>query len=459
MKNLVFIIAILAAMFAALTTQAQHHHHAPVDTVLKKTTKPMPADSAKHKQHKHDTTKHKMIHSFSLSLPMNRNGSGTSWLPDNTPMYAYMLHGKNGWNYMLHGNLYVRNTWQNFSNNYKRGGKQFDAPNWLMGMAQKQVGKNGLLNFNAMLSADRLVMAGNGYPLLYQSGEAWDGSPLVDRQHPHDLFAALSVAYTHRITNDIDITGYAGYPGEPALGPTAFMHRISSLSNPDAPLGHHWQDATHIVFGVATLGVRYKWLKAEGSLFTGREPDENRYDFDKPRFDSYSFRLSANPTKSISMQVSYGYIKSPEQLSPDEDVRRTTASVIHSTKMGNAYINSALVWGYNNAGHGHTEHSVLAESSIAKGKNTIYGRYEFVEKSAHELQLEDVLGHNAIEPIHSLSIGYSRTLFTIAKTNIAVGGQMGVGMQSKKLDAIYGKMPLSGQVYLRITPAMLKMGM
>ena len=96
---------------------------------------------------------------------------------------------------------------------------------------------------------------------------------------------------------------------------------------------------------------------------------------------------------------------------------------------------------------------------IAKGKNTVYGRYEFVEKSAHELQLEDVLGHKAIEPIHSLSIGYSRTLFTIAKTNIAVGGQMGVGMQSKKLDAIYGKMPLSGQVYLRITPAMLKMGM
>lgn len=93
------------------------------------------------------------------------------------------------------------------------------------------------------------------------------------------------------INKNVDITGYIGYPGEPAIGPTAFMHRISAFNNPDAPLGHYWQDATHITFGVATFGIRYKKFKLEGSSFTGREPNENRYNFDKPKFDSYSYRL------------------------------------------------------------------------------------------------------------------------------------------------------------------------
>jgi hypothetical protein len=32
------------------------------------------------------------------------------------------------------------------------------------------------------------------------------------------------------------------------------MHRPSQ-HDPDAPIGHHWQDSTHITFGVATLGA------------------------------------------------------------------------------------------------------------------------------------------------------------------------------------------------------------
>src|SRR5690606_17825074 len=111
--------------------------------------------------------------------------------------------------------------------------------------------------------------------------------PLVDHQHPHDLFSELSVAYTYMISDDVDVFAYLGYPGEPAFGPVAFMHRPSSLYNPDAPISHHWQDATHILFGVGTLGFRYKAFKMDGSLFTGTEPDEDRYNFDTPRFNSW----------------------------------------------------------------------------------------------------------------------------------------------------------------------------
>src|SRR5205823_1974820 len=150
-------------------------------------------------------------------------------------------------------------------------------------------------------SLDPLTIGGSGYPLLFQTGESWQGKPLVDYQHPHDLFSELSVTYSHAINKNSNIFAYLGFPGEPALGPTAFMHRPSSFSNPDAPIGHHWQDATHITFGVGTLGFVYNDFKLDASIFTGREPDENRYDFDTPRFDSFSGRLTFNPCRELSM--------------------------------------------------------------------------------------------------------------------------------------------------------------
>ncbi len=402
-----------------------------------------------------------MTHSFSRSLRMNRNGSGTAWMPDLTPMYAYMKHGHK-WNYMVHGSVFLRYNWQNLNNNYQRGGKQLDAPNWVMGMAQRNVGKNGLLTLRLMMSLDALVMGGNGYPLLFQSGESYQGKPLIDRQHPHDLFSEVAVGYTHRLSKDMDVYGYVGYPGEPAIGPTAFMHRISAFNNPDAPLSHHWQDATHIVFGVATAGFRYKLFKVEGSSFTGREPDEHRYGFDKPRFDSYSYRISANPNANFSLQFSQAWIKSPESLRPNEDVKRTTASVLHSKMLSpTSHWTSSLVWGLNNSGDHHKEHSVLAESNLQLNRVAVYGRYEFVQKSSEELGLDqdtgDPLYAERTFNVHAFTLGASYTLFTQLNTNFIVGAQGTLYQPEKLLTGLYGSNPLSAQVYIRLTPSLLKM--
>ncbi|MET0300170.1 MAG: hypothetical protein ABW036_10425, partial [Flavitalea sp.] len=443
-KSILSILIAAAPLFVA----AQHEHHE-----MKKDTVPSNHGDHEMKDHKMDHSAHdmsSMSHAFSRNLPMNRNGSGTAWLPDEAPMYGYMYHKKK-WMYMVHGNLFLRYNNQDIARKGSRGGHSFDAPNWLMGMAQKAVGKRGLLRFSAMMSLDPLTVGGNGYPLLFQSGESYKGQALVDRQHPHDLFAELSVGYTHMISKDIDVFGYFGYPGEPALGGTAFMHRPSSLYNPDAPLGHHWQDATHITFGVATAGVRFKQFKLEGSLFTGREPDEERYGFDKPRFDSWSARISYNPAKTISLQLSQAYINSPELLHPDENVRRTNASVIHAKRVGkNRMINSAVVWGYNNKGNGHREHSVLAESALTLNKNTVYGKYEFVQKSSDELQLdENVYGHHVLFPVNALTIGFNRHLFAVGKTNFSAGTQGTIYNAPSKLNSLYGNSPIGFQIFVR----------
>jgi hypothetical protein len=346
--------------------------------------------------HMNDTMKNGMnmgnmhiSHAFSRNLPMSRDGSGTSWMPDASPRYMHMVR-KNKSMLMLHGNIFLRYTKQDLFNKGSRGGHHFDAPNWFMGMYNRYVGTKGLFNASAMISFDPLLVTQAGYPLLFQSGESYKGNKLVDRQHPHDLFSGLSIAYTQLLNKDADVLAYFGYPGEAALGPPTFMHRISAVNDPDAPLGHHWQDATHITFGVGTLGIRYRNFKLEGSIFTGREPDEDRYDFDKMRFDSYSYRLSFNPSKNWALQFSRGFIHSPELLEPDVNVTRTTASLVHSAWLNkeDKYLAQSLVWGMNHSSTGINEHSVLYEANLQLNKRAVYGRYEFAQKSASELDLE-----------------------------------------------------------------------
>lgn len=447
------------------TSMPMHHDHVQINTGMD-TTKPQQQSSdATDNHHTHvegmDTTmpmSHhmSMSHVYSLNLPMNRNGSGTGWLPDASPMYGYMFHTPK-WMYMLHGNFFLRYNNQDFTDKGTRGDSKVDAPDWVMFMGQRQVGKNGLFHFSIMSSLDAALGGSNGYPLLFQSGEAYKGKSIVDRQHPHDLFSELSVSYAQALSKKADVFAYFGYPGEPALGPVAFMHRPSALSNPDAPITHHWVDATHVTFGVATLGVRYGQFKIEGSSFTGREPDENRYDFDKARFDSWSSRLSFNPSDNWALQVSHGFIKSPELLHPDEDVARTTASAIYSKGFSNnSAINATAVWGMNKVKEHDGENAALVEGEWRKNRLAIHSRYEWVQKGTEELALdESVYGHDAVFPVNAFTLGFNYDLLNIGKTKLAGGGQWTLYSADKRLNNLYGKNPMAAEVYLRLYPSMM----
>jgi hypothetical protein len=168
--------------------------------------------------------------------------------------------------------------------------------------------------------------------------------------------------FSHRFHPDNQVFLYLGMPGEPALGPTAYMHRPANQTNPSAILSHYNQDATHITFGVATLGWMNRMFKIDGSVFTGREPDEDRYDFDRPKFDSYSLRVEFVPNKFITSQVSAGFIKSPEVLEPDEDLMRVTASLLHVRPFGEGnFISSGLIYGGNSHLDGELRNSMTLE--------------------------------------------------------------------------------------------------
>lgn len=467
---------ILTAIITLFVSQAifgQHEHHqqAPADTArvkkapakkrtsTVKTSRPQARkdtvrmDHSQHQGHDMEAMKPMPSHAYSRNLPMSRNGSGTGWNPDASPMYMWMKQtGKTDW--MFHGNIFMRYTNTDIFNNGSRGANRFSFPNWFMMMMNHKAGEKGLLNATVMLSLDRLTEGGNGYPLLFQSGETYNGKKLVDRQHPHDLFSALSVGYTHMFNKDIDLFGYIGYPGEPALGATAFMHRVSAMNDPDAPLGHHWQDATHITFGVATLGFRYRNFKLEGSAFTGREPDEERFDFDKPRFDSYSYRVSFNPTANWALQFSQGFIREPEALEPGVDLTRTTASALFVKPLdAGRHLSGALVWGLNDKGDDHQEHSVLAEANYQFRKNAVFSRYEFIQKSTEELDLEGELGHHLFN-VNTFSFGYNRIIWQDKNIDLTAGTKATLNFPATMLKPLYGNMPVGFQVYLQLRPSL-----
>jgi hypothetical protein len=405
------------------------------------------AGSASHRRHEMHMEMHSSI---DIADPMSREGSGTSWLPDSSPMYGkmFMLGGDM---LMLHGAIFPRYT--NVST--RRGDDRIDAPNWIMAMYSHPLGDSAQIGARLMMSLDPLTEGGRGYPLLFQSGESWHDQPLHDRQHPHDLFDELSMSLSQKFAHDFSAYIYFGYPGEPALGPPTFMHRPSAMDDPDAPLGHHWQDSTHVTFGVVTAGVAWNNVKIEGSIFTGREPDENRYNFDEPDFDSYSGRISWNPTRNLALQVSYGYIKSPEALEPDLKRHRTTASIIYNLPLGNdSNWSNTFVWGQNHdTGEGKTQ-SFLIESDYQRGPNTVYLRWERVEKSGHELVLKPP-DESHIFPVSSYTVGYVRDLSHGNGLDIGLGTQFTINDRPDRLDRYYGDdLGYAFQFFLRIRPSL-----
>jgi len=174
------------------------------------------------------------------------------------------------------------------------------------------------------------------------------------------------------------------------------------------------------------------------------------------KFNSYSWRLSFNPSKAWALQFSQAYIKSPEALHPEENIWRYTASAMYATpvSMNGKYFISTFVWGMNDLGKNDREHSVLLEGVQQLPKQAIYGRYEFVQKSAEELVLEDEYGDKLFN-IHKLTLGTNRQLFDIGPIQFLGGIQASINVPPNTLQNLYGKAPVSGQVYVQFRPHLM----
>lgn len=399
-----------------------------------------------------------MASTVNIGDPMARESSGTAWNPDSAPVYGRMKMFKDGGMLMLMGSAFLRYTSVGSSRDVSAAGKgsrrRFDAPSMLMLMYSRPVDEKAQVGLRAMVSLDPIIQRGYGYPLLYQSGELYRGQPIHDRQHPHDLFSELAATYSYKFNDKNSLYLYAGYPGEPALGPPTFMHRASAMNNPDAPISHHWQDATHITWGVVTAGFSFGKVKIEASAFKGEEPNENRWNFDTPRLDSFSGRISWNPGKNWALQISHGYIKNPEPSEPDLKIlRKTTASATYNKQYSDTQnLASTFVWGQN-YGNGERSNSFLFESNYDFDKNAVFGRLEQVQKSGHDLVLDHADEHKVFW-VGAYSIGYLRDIYSEKGIDVGLGAQLTVNQNPAGLVPYYGGTIHQGfQVFLRIRPS------
>lgn len=384
------------------------------------------------------------------TLNMSQMGSGTSWQPGTTPM-SMLTKVTGDWVLFLHGEAKIGVN----SQGGPRGVTKFESQNWLMPMAFRRIG-NGTLQLRGMFSLEAFTLPPGGSGQLFQTGESYKGRPIVDAQHPHDLFMELSAQYTMPVGEHAKWFAYFGYPGEPALGPVAFMHRASASENPTSPLSHHLQDSTHIAFGVLTTGFAYRWFKLEGSLFNGREPGENRYDLEAGIWNSRSARLSFAPTDNWSFQISHGFLRNPEVLEPG-DIRRTTASVQYNKQFNRGNWAASLIWGRNHGSHDgelFNVNSYTAESTVNfLSQNYVYTRLELVDKNEllnhdeiHQLGLTN--DHPSFR-IGAYTFGYVRDVMRKEKFTLGIGADTTFYSKPEILDTLYGRNPVSYKFFLR----------
>lgn len=334
-----------------------------------------------------------------------------------------------------------------------RGDDQVGSINWGMLMAMHSLW-GGMLHLHGMLSAEPATIGSHGYPLLLQSGESYHGAPLHDRQHPHDLFMEIAAIYEHAVAQNLALSLYVAPVGEPAIGPVAFPHRPSAASDPLAPLGHHWQDATHITFGVLTFGMFSRTWKAEASIFNGREPNEHRTDIETRKLDSYAARIFYNPNGAWSYSASGAYLASPEVLHPEESEHRYSASIMNTRLFGaRGQWSSSLIYGANAVSGAPLANSALIESDVSiDGVNTFFGRAEFVQKSAQDLVVADGSALHRYD-IGALTLGYSHEIMRARGLTLGASILGTLNVVPNDLASAYGtRYPKGYAVFLRLRP-------
>jgi hypothetical protein len=384
---------------------------------------------------------HDAVEHAAMDMGMAGEGSGTSRLP----MTDFMNHGVHvplgPGALMLHGYLWGVYTDQTGP----RGDDKLYAQSMAM-LTYERPFAGGEFTARTMLSAEP-AMRRNGYPNLFASGETAFGEPLVDRQHPHDFVMELAARLDLDISDGVRGFVYGGPVGEPALGPSAFMHRGSARYNPEAPITHHWFDSTHITYGVVTAGVALQHLQFEASAFRGQEPDERRWNIEAPRLDSWSVRASFAPSPSWLVQASYGQLDEPEALHPGEDEHRFTTSAHYANGRG---LSAMAAFSAKNRQPGPTLTAWLGEVNWDIDRHhTLFGRAENVANDELFPDHADPL-HDRTFRVSKFQAGYAYRL-PLGAFKLALGGTVAAFAKPDALDAAYGKRPMGYTLFARLS--------
>lgn len=382
-----------------------------------------------------------------------QQASGTSVNPTSAPL-EMMSTTTGKWNFMLHGVGSINHIQQTGP----RGGDKLFSTNWLMASAEHALGQGNVM-FRAMVSLEPLTITQRRYPELFQTGETAFGQPIVDGQHPHDLFMELSIGYARAWGEKTIFNLYAAPVGDPALGPVAFPHRMSASELPQATLSHHVQDSTHIANEVITAGITHGIFRFEASGFHGAEPNENRWNIDHGGIDSWSSRVTVIPNGNWVGQVSVGRLEKPEAFEAN-DIVRSTASISYNQPLDAGNWATSIIWGRNyKTVEQRPANSYLLESVFQfNQRNYLTGRVELVDKDElfandHETEerLEEEFGTSTFR-IAAYTVGYTRDVELIPGFRTGFGGNFTFYTIPSAIKSLYDDNPIAFLFYLRLRP-------
>ena len=393
---------------------------------------------------------HRLVIAFVLSAGLSGVGFAQDPAsPDaGDPMAAMKdMPAMDHWMTMVHGWMFVNYDDQGGPS----GGRVVESQNHFMGMATHAF-LGGKLTLLGTISLEPATIPSPGSPELFQTGETHNGVLLVDLQHPHDFFAQIAAAWEKALSASTSLTFYGAVVGEPALGPPAYVHRLSARENPTAPLSHHNQDSTHISYDVLTLGVSSGIATLEGSAFHGAEPDENRWNIQAGAIDSYSGRLTVVPFDGWTVQVSGGHLTNPEAAEPG-NVTRLTGMLAYEKATPGGSLAVSLITGRNEQS-GEVAWGTLLEWNWVFGRwNTIYGRLEAVDRDLYVLTFKRQ-PPPGVPPdrtrVDAATLGYARGFPAVPFLQTELGGDVTLYGFTKRLDPVYSKNPVSFHAFLRI---------
>ena len=327
--------------------------------------------------------------------------------------------------------------------------QRVESQNWLMGAGERPWA-GGRLQLESMFSFEPFTIQALGSPQVFQTGETYQQAPLIDYQHPHDLFMSLSARWTRPVRSSNAFVEIAPV-GSPAIGPTVFMHRPSAADNPTTPLGHHQFDATHITHGLITGGVERNEFTLEGSWFRGEEPDENRKDIELGALDSYSGRLTWK-RREWEAQVSAAHLTTPEFVEPFSDVTRISASIGYRSL--DERVAALLLWGQNREIHGILDAYLFEATLRPAARQSLYTRVELTTKdilSPGGRHPPGFVHFHPLSRVGALTLGYVYDIVQSRAGFFGLGGDATVYHVPANLLDNYGA-PASFHVFLRYRP-------
>ena len=379
-----------------------------------------------------------MHHDTSATPPADvMEASGTSINPASSPMNMVHFTARN-WRFMVHGVAFIEDIQQSGP----RGGDKAFSTNWFMGEAEHALA-GGIFSVRTMLSLEPATVTNRRYPELFQTGETAYGKPIVDGQHPHDFVMELALHYSHPMGEKTTWELYAAPVGDPALGPVAYSHRVSAEELPQATLGHHLQDSTHISYEVVTAGITHGIVRVEASGFHGQEPNENRWTIGYGAMDSYSARITVSPNANWSGQVSAGRLTRPEALEPGDQVR-TTGSVTYNRPYANGNWATSVIWGRVHKTATSANLNGYGLESVARfaRKNYVTGRIELDDK-------DELLAAGRQFRIGAYTAGYTRDFYLMPRIATGLGANFTTYSMPAALDPYYGQRPVAVMLFLR----------